>query len=391
MRFTGLFSFALLFVVSFTANAQENPINPNNLITESETLTAATEKQQQSFFALVNSGDSDEVKKLLRDSVDYYAHNRDGESALTVAIKNEDIRMVKLLVKDAVINVKNKEGETPLTLAIKGGNDEIIQLICRRAKGSLKNEMGEAPLYLAVENNNLFLMEELIKKGADVNRHSNGITPLAHAVEVNNIRAIGYLIKEGATVNLPNENAETPLYIAIENGFDIAAGILINKTEDPMGDVNWTSKIEETLLNIAIIKTHPEIVRILLDAGAEVTSQDYFENNALHIAGAAGNIEIIKILMLHGISIDERNLKGETALMLASKNNQTDAVHFLVENGANPELRDYTGYAVREHVDVSGVEVKTATDTKSRLSNFQPTKKIEYEEKGGKRVFISNQ
>jgi len=121
-----------------------------------------------------------------------------------------------------------------------------------------------------------------------------------------------------------------------------------------------------------------------------VTGQDYFENNALHVAANAGNTEILQILLMHGISIDERNLKGETALMLASKSNKMDAVHYLVENGANPMLKDYTGYAVSEHTDVSGIEVKKIPDTKSRLSNFQPTKKIEYEETNEKGVFINN-
>ena len=125
-------------------------------------------------FDLIANGQVEEVKEMLRDSVDYYAHDKNGETALTLAIQNDDVDMVKLLVKDAVINMKNEEGETPLTLAIKKGNPEIIKLVCRRAKGSLKNNMGQTPLYLAVEREDLFLVEELIQKGANVNRKSNG-------------------------------------------------------------------------------------------------------------------------------------------------------------------------------------------------------------------------
>ena len=356
-----------------------------NITTEDDNSQQSTEQTAKSkkslepeepkpIFELIAAGEVDEVKKLLRDSVDYYNHNTDGETALTIAIKNDDVDMVKLLVKEAVINLKNKEGETPLTLAIKKGNYEIIRLVCRRAKGSLKNDFGETPLYLAVESEDLFLVEELIRKGADVNRRSNGITPLAHATELNNFKAVGYLLKEGAIANRPNDNGDIPLYIAIDNGFDIVAGILINKSADAISDVNWRTKIDETLLNIAIVKSHPEIVKILLNAGANFITLDYFENSALHIAAKEGNIEITSILINHGVEINARNLKGETPLMLAAKASKRSTVQYLIDQGADPNLKDYQGYCVSSELNLSpSTGQQESSNQSSILTNYKQT------------------
>jgi ankyrin len=355
-----VFCLILLFVCEFSHSsfAQESTLKTTSTEPSDQVSQSKLEEElPKPIFDLIASGNTEEVKKLLRDSVDFYAHTKNGETALTLAIQNEDVDMVKLLVKDAVINLKNKSGETPLTLAIKKGNPEIISLICRRAKGSLKNDLGEAPLYLAVVREDLFLVEELIRKGADVNRLSNGVSPLSYAASLNNFKTVGYLLKEGAIANLPNENGDIPLYTAIDKGYDIVAGILINKSSNPMEDVNWRTKIDETLLNIAIVKSHPEIVKILLNAGAEYEALDYFENSALHIAAREGNNEIVDILTKFGVSVNSRNLKGETAMMLAAKANKESTVKMLFERGANPELKDYVGYCVSEEMDLNTMNV----------------------------------
>lgn len=382
-----------LLAVSFQMNAQITKESPDINTTE-QTNTQETQKPieeaPKSFFDQVSEGNLESVKKMLRDSVDYYAHTKEGETALTLAIKNDDIDMVKVLVKDAVINLKNKEGETPLTLAIKRGNYEIIRLVCRRAKGALKNNYGETPLYLAVESHDLYLVEELIQKGADINRKSNGITPLAHATELNNFKAAGYMIKEGADINLPNDNGDIPLFIAVDNGFDVIAGMLINKSHDPEKDVNWRTKIDETLINIAIVKSHPEIVKILINFGANVTSLDYFDNSALHIAAEAGNNEIVSILLQNGVDINLRNLKGETPIMLAAKAGNKNTIEFMVKNGANPDLKDYQGYSVRQNYDIG--HLKPAEEQPTSLTNVRKMKGVNYEkgEASSNTIFIDN-
>lgn len=317
-------------------------------------------------FGAVTAGDPDVVKKMIKEGkVDYYRQNGNGETALTQAIQNDDVAMTKLLVQEAIINLKNEAGETPLTLAIKKQNDDIINLVLDRAKGSLKNNFGEAPLFLALENQNLYLIQKLIKDGADVNRLSNGITPLARAAELNNYRAVGYLIRSGATPNLPNDNGEIPLHVAIKNGYDVVAGILINKSEDAYSDANWFNAIGDPLLNLAAANGNTELIRMLVEAGASVNEIDHEENTPLHIAAMNGNTKAITLLMTYDADIDYRNLKGATPLMLAAMNGQKETYTMLAEYGANEKVKDYLGYTPSEYLANPSLILESQTNVAS--------------------------
>ena len=345
--------------------------NDNQVITEASTNTEETKKTKKErkaeevippMFDLISSGDLVAVKKLKRDSIDYYRHNSEGETMLTLAIKNEDIDMVKLLVEDAVINMKNEEGETPLTLAIKQQNPEIIKLVARRAKCGLKNNDGWSPLYIAIENNDLYLMRHLVEHGADVNRYNNGLTPLSRATELNNIKAIAFLIRNGADVSKANENGEIPLYLAVKNGHDIASGVLLTKSENAYSDANWETTIGETLVNIAAAHGHAQVVKMLVEAGTAIDTPDHLENTALNIAAENGYTDIVRYLLMQDANIDHRNLKGMTPILCAAKNNQHVAVEFLAENGASVNIPDYTGARVSDYTS-TGVREDVEEDT----------------------------
>jgi len=130
MKRTFLILAAALISLNTFAQEIDNQVNTEVPIEANENKKTKKEKEViPPMFDLISSGDLTAVKKLKRDSIDYYRHNSEGETMLTLAIKNEDIDMVKLLVEDAVINMKNEEGETPLTLAIKQQNPEIIKLV----------------------------------------------------------------------------------------------------------------------------------------------------------------------------------------------------------------------------------------------------------------------
>lgn len=299
-------------------------------------------------FEAINSGDISRIESMRNDSIHYYRKNDVGETALTLAILNQDVAMVEVLTQKAVINLKNDEGESPLTLAIKNGNLAIINLVAKRAKTSLKNDVGETPLYLAIELDDLYLLETLISKGAKINRKSNGITPLARAAELNNPKAVAFLIKNNAKISEPNDNGDTPLYIAIQKGHDIVAGILISKSEDASGDCNWKNKIGTPLLHLAASNGNAEIVRILIRNGGEVDATDYMENTALCIAAELGKESVIRALIQNNANIDHQNLKGDTPLMLASAHKNDGAVTLLLESGADATIMNYLGYAAAD-------------------------------------------
>ncbi len=299
-------------------------------------------------FEAINAGNAARIEALQKDSIHYYRKNDKGETALTLAIHNQDVAVVEVLTKKAVINLKNDEGESPLTLAIKSANMEIINLVTKRAKASLKNDVGETPLYLAIELDDLFLLETLLSKGAKINRKSNGITPLARAAELNKPKTVAFLIKNQAIINEPNDNGETPLYIAMNKGHDIVAGILLSKSEAPQGDANWKNKIGTPLLHLATNNGNPAIIRILLNYGAEVDATDYMDNTALCIAAELGHLEAIRTLIQYNANVSHQNMRGDTPLMLAAANKKDEATTLLLESGADATIMNYSGYVAAD-------------------------------------------
>ena len=336
----------------FTENNSPATINTPEADSEAPQSTKKTKKPKKNGFEYqfeaINSGNADRIADMQKDSIHYYRKNEKGETALTLAIKNQNTSVVEVLTKKAVINLKNDEGETPLTLAIKGGNLDIINLVAKRAKTSLKNDAGETPLYLAIELDDLFLLETLLSKGARINHKSNGTTPLARAAELNKPKTVAFLIKNDAKINEPNASGETPLYIAMQKGHDIVAGILLSKSADPQGDANWKNKIGTPILQLATINGNPAIVRILINYGAEVDATDYMDNTALCIAAELGHLDVNRDLIQNNANVSHQNMKGDTPLMLAAANKKDQAVTLLLESGADATIMNYSGYVAAD-------------------------------------------
>ena len=366
----------------FTENKTPESIStPETDITNLKTSKKTKKSRKNSFDYQfeANSGNAERIEAMREDSIHYYRKNADGESALTLAIQNQDVAVVEVLTKRAVINLKNDEGENPLTLAIKSGNMAIIDLVSKRAKASLKNDGGEAPLYLAIALDDLFLLKTLISKGANVNRKSNGVTPLARAAELNKPKVVAFLIKNDAEINEPNDNGETPLYVAMQKGHDIVAGILLSKSADPQGDANWSNQIGTPILHLATENGNPALVRVLINYGAEVDATDYMDNTALCIAAELGHSDIVRTLIQNNANVSHQNMKGDTPLILAAANKNDEAVTLLLESGADATTMNYSGFVAADFYSDSlldglfaarGIKQEQTTDEKnSKTSN----------------------
>ncbi|HHB52284.1 MAG TPA: ankyrin repeat domain-containing protein, partial [Saprospiraceae bacterium] len=264
-------------------------------------------------FEAIGNGNVGEVKEQL-NSPFYYKLNEDGETALTLAIKQKDVPMVALLTENAVINIKNAAGETPLTLALKSGEKAIVDLVIKRAKAALKNKKGETPLVLSFAYNDLFLVQTLLNKGADANAKSAGITPLYAATALGNINLVALLVKNKALPNIPNDDGQIPLYSAVQQGNSILTGILLYKSPTPELEANWKNDIGETLGNLAIVQGNEQIVRLLLDYSYDPDIMDYMENTGLLKAAELGYDNIAVLFLMKGADPDIPNIMGTTPI-----------------------------------------------------------------------------
>lgn len=81
---------------------------------------------------------------------------------------------------------------------------------------------------------------------------------------------------------------------------------------------------------------HENVVRVLLDNGANVEDHNENGHTPLMEAASAGHVQVAKILLEHGAGINTHsNEFKESALTLACYKGHLEMVRFLLEAGAD--------------------------------------------------------
>lgn len=94
-------------------------------------------------------------------------------------------------------------------------------------------------------------------------------------------------------------------------------------------------------LMLAAYNGHLELVRYLLENGADPNSVDYGESSILMGVAFKGYTEIIKLLIDYGANLEHRNSKQQTALDFAQMFGRTDAVKLIKSYQNKPEAYNF--------------------------------------------------
>lgn len=96
-----------------------------------------------------------------------------------------------------------------------------------------------------------------------------------------------------------------------------------------------------TRLFEAIEEASPDEVRKQLEAGADPSAkQEFLDDPALKAAVESESMEILKLLLEAGAQINAKTSGGETALTEAARTGKVEMVKILLEAGANPNIQD---------------------------------------------------
>lgn len=131
--------------------------------------------------------------------------------------------------------------------------------------------------------------------------------------------------------------------------FESAAAGLVEKcmqlVEQQPGLVNAVAPDGYQPLGLASFFGHLELVRWLLEKGAEVNSPS--KNPArvmpLHSAVAGRHLQIARLLLEHGADVNARQIEDFSPLHAAAQNGQVEMVRLLLAFGADTQARSALG------------------------------------------------
>lgn len=113
--------------------------------------------------------------------------------------------------------------------------------------------------------------------------------------------------------------------------------------------VNAKNETGNGPLHYASSKGHVEVVRMLIEAGANVMLENRYGQTALHRASTAGHAGIARELIeacparLRANFVDGGDREGDTALHVAVQDGREDVVSVLLEAGARRDLKNAAG------------------------------------------------
>ena len=104
--------------------------------------------------------------------------------------------------------------------------------------------------------------------------------------------------------------------------------------------INAADSCGSTALMFAAFNGHNNIVKSLLQNGADVNAAKTGGCTALIIAAENGHKDIVESLLQNGADVNAVEKNGETALMFAAWKDHKDVVDLLLQNGANFKAAD---------------------------------------------------
>jgi ankyrin repeat protein len=297
-------------------------------------------------FDAVESGDHAAAMRLATaKGANVNATGADGSTAIMHAAANDDLELVRALIKaGADVKLKNQFGTSALTEAAIIGSAPIVEALLKAgADPNFKTPDGETPLMAAARSGKVEAAKALLDAGADVNAKESwgGQSALMWAAAQSQAGMLKFLASKGANLNdhgkinqwerkviqepRPkdmNKGGFTPLHYAAREGCAVCVQHLLEAGADPDSE----DPDRETPLLLALENMHFDTAAVLVKGGADLDKWDLFGRSPVYMAADVSTLPT----------------KGNGAVAVIPSPDQLSAAdvgRMMLEHGANPNIQ----------------------------------------------------
>ncbi|HKQ72824.1 MAG TPA: ankyrin repeat domain-containing protein [Blastocatellia bacterium] len=296
------------------------------------------EVMNEKLFNAIRDADFQAVSAALSGGADANAKDEDGLAALMYAAIFARADCVELLLsKSADPNARSKSDVTALMLAI-GDAAKVKLLLAKGAEVNAKSKQERAALTIAADRGaSVEVIKLLLDNGADLSVGN----PLGAAARGGDVKVVKLLLERGADPNNSTAIGRGTSLVSPKNGGEQNK----SKGESPIQSVPGNGNNGGTPLMYAAHARNTEVVRLLIEKGADVNAKYNGAGTALIPAAEMGDLAIAKLLLETGADVNVKHQSGYTALMYAAaaESNDPELIKALLAKGAEINIKAKDG------------------------------------------------
>ncbi|KJV55798.1 ankyrin repeat family protein [Orientia chuto str. Dubai] len=286
------------------------------------------------------------ISILLSNAENNFDHE---DHSIHQAAKCGDAETVKCLIAETKINVnlKDNKGMTPLHYAVARGWIQVVEVLLKENSidVNLENPLGMTPLHYAVCSKNINIVKRLLAAPDIISsaRDSDGATACHYAASLNCLEIVKLLMNTCSIIDYSGKNA---VHCAAENGNVEIVQYLLEygrNIDVNLADARGCSALHYACSGTSKLKL-PSLIKLLLEHGTNIDSQNLLGETALHISTSKGYIDAIKTLIQHGSNINLQNNTGDTIMHIAAEKAHINVVKYLLNIDMDINMQDHLGF-----------------------------------------------
>ncbi|XP_071836319.1 uncharacterized protein [Apostichopus japonicus] len=279
------------------------------------------------------------------------ASENTGMTPLLYAVKDNKLIVAERLIQlGANINYKCKDGRAAIHFAAQSAREDLLKLLLAK-KADATQEGGsykQLPLHMVASRTSgaLSLLQQLLKvspKDAKLAKDSEGSIPLFCSIESGNLAVAKELLlthKQDQILSMKDSNKDTALHIACRK----AEGDMIKLLVDSGAQVDIQNDDGHTPLHITAWLGDVTTLKYLYHVKANPDICDKLDRSPLHIAAENGHTEVVELLVdRFKASVAARTKDGSTLMHIASQCGHPDTALAFLKKGVPLHMPNKAG------------------------------------------------